>query len=341
MDKQEFLSKLRAKLFGLPQKELEERLSFYSEMIDDRIEEGLSEEDAVKELGTVYEGEWQVSAEDPQEFIYEISEEFHNINIDVLSADINLAKAKDNSCKVICHNSRDNIILEVQNDTLQIRLPEKAQNNGQDIPAKNRMITLYLPEREYGALNINAPGGIQVSGSFHFDNIKLVSSLLILCINITATDVEISTSSGDIWIVGLTAEKIKFSSLSGDISARVLKTDGDAEIETDSGDINIQNSKCNGLIAETSSGDILLRDVIAVNNFSLQSGSGDVKFDRCDAAEINVKTDSGDVQGNLLSEKEFICKASSGKINVPGTVTGGKYSIETGSGDINIEIAER
>ena len=65
MDKQEFISKLRAKLFGLPQKELEERLSFYSEMIDDRIEEGLSEETAVKELGAVYEGEWQIIAEIP------------------------------------------------------------------------------------------------------------------------------------------------------------------------------------------------------------------------------------------------------------------------------------
>lgn len=65
MDKQEFLSKLRAKLFGLPQKELEERLSFYSEMIDDRIEEGLSEEDAVKELGTVDEVAGQIIAEIP------------------------------------------------------------------------------------------------------------------------------------------------------------------------------------------------------------------------------------------------------------------------------------
>lgn len=65
MDKQEFLSKLRAKLSGLPQKELEERLSFYSEMIDDRIEEGLSEEDAVKELGTVDEVAGQVIAEIP------------------------------------------------------------------------------------------------------------------------------------------------------------------------------------------------------------------------------------------------------------------------------------
>ena len=65
MDKQEFLSKLRAKLFGLPQKELEERLSFYSEMIDDRIEEGLSEETAVKELGTVDEVAGQIIAEIP------------------------------------------------------------------------------------------------------------------------------------------------------------------------------------------------------------------------------------------------------------------------------------
>ena len=65
MDKQEFLSKLRAKLFGLPQKELEERLSFYSEMIDDRIEEGLSEETAVKELGAVYEVAGQIIAEIP------------------------------------------------------------------------------------------------------------------------------------------------------------------------------------------------------------------------------------------------------------------------------------
>lgn len=65
MDKQEFLSKLRAKLSGLPQKDLEERLSFYSEMIDDRIEEGLSEEDAVKELGTVDEVAGQIIADIP------------------------------------------------------------------------------------------------------------------------------------------------------------------------------------------------------------------------------------------------------------------------------------
>ena len=53
MSKQAFLAKLRKGLSGLPQDDIEERLTFYSEMIDDRMEEGLSEEDAVSEIGSV------------------------------------------------------------------------------------------------------------------------------------------------------------------------------------------------------------------------------------------------------------------------------------------------
>ena len=55
MCKQEFLTQLRKGLSGLPQRDIEERLSFYSEMIDDRMEEGLSEEEAVLAVGSVEE----------------------------------------------------------------------------------------------------------------------------------------------------------------------------------------------------------------------------------------------------------------------------------------------
>ena len=50
-----FLSELRNRLFGLPGEEIEERLSFYNEMINDRMEEGLSEEEAVAAIGPVEE----------------------------------------------------------------------------------------------------------------------------------------------------------------------------------------------------------------------------------------------------------------------------------------------
>lgn len=52
MNKQEFLGVLRKGLSFLQDDEAEERLSFYREMIDDRVEEGLTEEEAVREIGT-------------------------------------------------------------------------------------------------------------------------------------------------------------------------------------------------------------------------------------------------------------------------------------------------
>ena len=53
MKKQEFLDELRIKLNGLPKDDLEERISFYGEMIDDRVSEGKSEEVAISEIGGV------------------------------------------------------------------------------------------------------------------------------------------------------------------------------------------------------------------------------------------------------------------------------------------------
>ena len=53
MNKADFLAALRKGLAGLPEEEIEERLTFYSEMIDDRVEEGLSEERATAETGPV------------------------------------------------------------------------------------------------------------------------------------------------------------------------------------------------------------------------------------------------------------------------------------------------
>ena len=63
MNKHEFLSALRARLSALPLEEVLDRLSFYGEMIDDRMEEGLSEEAAVSAVGTVEEIAARILAE--------------------------------------------------------------------------------------------------------------------------------------------------------------------------------------------------------------------------------------------------------------------------------------
>ena len=65
MLKQEFLEALRSRLRGLPREDVEERLGFYSEMIEDRIEEGLAEQDAVAAIGSVEQIAGQILSDIP------------------------------------------------------------------------------------------------------------------------------------------------------------------------------------------------------------------------------------------------------------------------------------
>ncbi len=53
MNKIEFLEAVRDRIKGLPAEDIESSLEYYSEMIDDRLEDGLSEEEAVAAMGLV------------------------------------------------------------------------------------------------------------------------------------------------------------------------------------------------------------------------------------------------------------------------------------------------
>lgn len=65
MTKQEFLSELERALGKLPHTEVEQALAFYDEAISDRMEDGLSEAEAVADLGPVDEIAAQIAAETP------------------------------------------------------------------------------------------------------------------------------------------------------------------------------------------------------------------------------------------------------------------------------------
>ena len=65
MKKDEFLLELRSQLVGLPKEDVDNRIAFYSEMIDDRIDEGKSEEEAVAEVGGVDKVVEDIAADTP------------------------------------------------------------------------------------------------------------------------------------------------------------------------------------------------------------------------------------------------------------------------------------
>ena len=65
MNKQQFLSELWERLAGLPAEDIGQSMDYYSEMIDDRMEEGLSEAEAVRAIGPVDEVVAQILMETP------------------------------------------------------------------------------------------------------------------------------------------------------------------------------------------------------------------------------------------------------------------------------------
>ena len=65
MNKTEFLSELRDRLLGLSEADITRSLDYYEEMINDRMEDGLSEEDAVAAIGEPAEIAEQILSEMP------------------------------------------------------------------------------------------------------------------------------------------------------------------------------------------------------------------------------------------------------------------------------------
>lgn len=65
MNKTEFLSALESRLHSLPKEDIKKSLDYYSEIIDDHIEDGISEDGAVMAVGSIDEIASQIFMETP------------------------------------------------------------------------------------------------------------------------------------------------------------------------------------------------------------------------------------------------------------------------------------
>ena len=65
MNRQTFFYELRKGLSGIPSSDVEKTIDYYNEIIDDRIEEGLSESEAVATIGPVDQIVPQILADVP------------------------------------------------------------------------------------------------------------------------------------------------------------------------------------------------------------------------------------------------------------------------------------
>ncbi len=269
---------------------------------------------------------WDFSKLGTQKFetnIHEIKEDFTNLKLNTETADILFAKSSDNNCKVVCNeqNSMKHSVV-VKDDTLNISIKDEREwYEYIGINFQTPKITVYLPKDEYSSLAIKgSTGDVEIS-----DKIKVESA-------------DISISTGDIMVKNMSADKLNLSLSTGDIFVFDVICNGGVKANLSTGDIKLSNVMCRDFISKGSTSDIFMDNVIAAEKLSVERSTGDVVLDKSDAKEIFIKTGTGDVTGSLLNEKVFITETSTGEVNVPKTITGGKCEIVTSTGDIIIKI---
>ncbi len=253
--------------------------------------------------------------------IYQVTDNFNSILIDVDTDDITFVLASDGKCKIECFEQEkikhsvlvsDNVLKIESND-------ERKFFDYFGINFNSPKLTVYLAKNSYDALNIKAStGDIVIPSDFEFKTIDISNSTGDVTVNATVSDIKIKLSTGDIKVENATANSI--------------------DIITSTGDVKVSNVTANSVKIKVSTGDVTLSSVIASNNFNIKTSTGDVKFNDSDAYEIHVETDTGDVTGTLLSSKIFSAHTDTGRKNVPQTTIGGICEIKTDTGDIIISI---
>ena len=374
MTKQEFLDKLEAGLAGT--NEEEQVLEFYREMIADRVEDGMSEEEAVAQVGTVEE----ILASCVQSVTVvprqntEQTGEIRRVVIREREFDIQILPTEEPCYRLEGQDRYHEVCLE--NGTLRI-LRNKEPLPRRLFSSQSGEMTLYLPRGCYESLDITtASGNMEIQQDFASVRVSGASSDITLSgtfggrvdIQTASGDVELNgvfgdtlqvqTASGDVALTGRFSGADQVQTRSGEIEAREagfgsigLRTaSGDValhnvladtlEIHCASGDLDLNRVCGQTLVLESKSGDMDLMDTLSKGSFRCKTVSGDMELRRVDGPDMDLETVSGDISGFLLHGKHFTTRTVSGDFALCGGTPEGNCRIVTVSGDVRLGLAE-
>ena len=283
------------------------------------------------------------STVDYVENTYEVSGSFKNISIDVDTDDIEFQISQDGRCSVVCIEAEGrHHEAKINGSTLEIR---QVYDEGLSFIGFNMQtpkMTVYLPENTYNDLDINVnTGDIIIPAGFTFEDLEIygdTGDIMSECDVTGDTDVHVNT--GDIYMGGITGDKISVSATTGDILLEMINCT-DAEVKSTTGDIQLGSVIVSGdLKTQTETGRTWLSSVLVSGKLTATGGTDDVEIDGCDAGEILIETNTGSITGSLLSGKQFVTETNVGDIDVPTASSGGKCELITNTGDISIIIAQ-
>lgn len=274
---------------------------------------------------------------------YEIEESFQGLRIHTETAALFLASSDDGTCKVVCHSPEtETYTAAVEDGMLTVRVERAGKWYDRiGIRTETPVVTVYLPQKECGALAVEASvGSIQVPEGFRFQSVDLRTDTGdVEWLASVAGRLKIETDIGDIRVENVAVDTLDLAADTGEINVSSVSCANGVQVVTDVGEARLTDVECGSLTAVGETGNIILERVTASGTMTIGNDVGDVRLNGCDAGELEIETDTGDVVGTLLTEKVFLTETDTGSVSVPKTVSGGRCEIRTDIGDIQIELA--
>ncbi len=332
MDKQTFLNELDRLAGTLPVMDRGKLIEYYAEMIDDRMEDGLSEAEAVAMMGDPADLARELTdgvsrqAAVREDAASESVSALNGLRIRVANADVILLREApaDGAAAQLRFSDPQRFTWCMDGDVMQIveREPEGAMFSLRRIvdllASPGPRVTVALAGDLDGTLEFASGGGDLRSDGVAFGAARLHSASgdIELKSLACADALEIDVRSGDVDLDTVSAGGLRIKSASGDISATGVTAAGDLRLETASGDIDIRDVKGECLALSTLSGDIGV-DRGAVGATSVHSASGDVQLKRLETdPTLSVDTASGDIDLRRCIARQTRLKSASGDVTV-------------------------
>lgn len=322
MTKIEFIEQLTQALAHLPGQERIRVLEYFEEMIDDRIESGMSEEDAVAAMGSI------------EDILKEATPDALNTMRETAPE-----KAADPSAKFSeFHSPVEAVIANSASAELHVLTAELPEGVTARVDWNLSEDEECICSLENGTLKIQHKN--QKHRGFFLRNLFSAHdrSITITLANATLVHGEFRASSGDIDLNSLVfTNSLEVQTASGNLDAHDIAVQCNCNLHTASGDITATNLTC-GDICEihTVSGDIDLSDVRA-GRIGVGTASGDPSLGNIECDALTAKSASGDLDLHGIKADKIVIGSSSGDLTLSDAICSRIVEMSSSSGDIEIQ----
>lgn len=316
MTKQEFLNELRNLTGALSEGERSKLLEYYEEMIDDRVEEGVPEEEAVAAMGSPADIAAEFAPAGKQDTAgggSQAVDALRSLRVKVANADVKVVcEPLDNGAAAqLRFSDPERFEWRMDRDALVV-LERQMEGGHRGLEFGLRWLKQMITEP-----------GLRVT-------VALSEGL--------ADALDIEGSGSDLRLEGVSFAKAQLVTASGDITLKGVNCEGGIgiDIRTHSGDVTLTDVRSANLIAHAASGDITVQGLKLSGRLRLQSSSGDVELRGSEGDALSITTASGDIEADRCRFGAAAVHAASGDVRLDEVETDPQLTVETASGDIDL-----